>query len=240
LGTSSNSRGSGSGMTSIGSLNESPLHASLKEWYAQPHDQIEATVEGFVVDVVKEDLLVEIQTSNFGGIRGKLESLLRGRKVRLVYPIARETWIVKLPRDGSGQATRRKSPKRGRVEDLFSEMVSFPHLLASPNLSVEVLMTREEQLRRYEGKRRWRRHGWAVEERRLLEVVGRRLFREPEDWRALLPEPLDEPFTTRDLGEALGIRRSLAQKMAYCLREAGVVEVTGREGRANLYEVAAS
>ena len=72
----------------------------------------------------------------------------------------------------------------------------------------------------------------------MLEVVDRRLFREPGEWRELLPEELVAPFTTRDLADALGIRRQLAQRMAYCLRETGVIEVRGKRGRANLYGVA--
>jgi hypothetical protein len=123
------------------------------------------------------------------------------------------------------------------VEDLFREMVSFPQLLSNRNFSLEVLMTREEEARRLEGKRRWRRRGWAIEERRLLEVVDRRLFEEPADWLALLPERL-ESFTAGDLAEATGMRRELAQKMAYCLRKLGLIELMGRRGRANLYGVA--
>jgi len=122
------------------------------------------------------------------------------------------------------------------VEDLFVEMVSFPQLIKTRNFSLEILMTREEEVRRYEGKRKWRRGGWAVEERRLLDVVNRRLFERPTDWQVLLPKEMGS-FTARNLAEALGIRRPLAQKMAYCLRKAGVIELIGKQGRANLYRV---
>ena len=37
----------------IGLLNEKPLHAALKEWYAQPEDRFEVSVDGFVIDVVQ-------------------------------------------------------------------------------------------------------------------------------------------------------------------------------------------
>lgn len=224
-------------MSGIGLLNEKPLHAALKEWYAQPGDQFEVTVDGFVIDIVRDDLLVEIQTGNFASIKSKLIKLVRAHRIRLIYPIAQEKWIVKPARDSSGGVNRRKSPKRGRVEDLFWEMVSFPHLLVNPNFSLEVLLIREEEARRYEGKRNWRRGGWITEERRLLEVVDRRLFEEAADWQALLPEKLGESFTTRDLAEAMDISRRLAQKMAYCLREARVFELIGKRGRANLYSL---
>jgi hypothetical protein len=224
-------------MSGIGLLNEKPLHASLKEWYAQPGDQFEVTVDGFVIDIVRDDLLLEIQTGNFASIRSKLIDLVRAHRIRLIYPIAQEKWIVKQARDSSGGVTRRKSPKRGRVEDLFWEMVSFPHLLVNSNFSLEVLLIREEEVRRYEGKRKWRRRGWVIEERRLLEVADRRLFEEAADLQVLLPEKIGESFTTRDLAEAMGIRRQLAQKMTYCLRKASVIESIGKRGRANLYRV---
>ena len=225
-------------MSEIGLLNEKSLHASLKEWYAQPGDQFEVAVDGFVIDIVRDDLLLEIQTGNFASIKSKLVDLVRAHRIRLIYPIAQEKWIVKLEKDDSVGFTHRKSPKRGRVEDLFWEMVSFPQMLANPNFSLEVLMIREEEVRRYEGKRRWRRRGWVIEERRLVDVEDRILFEEPADWRALVPEKLGGSFTTRELAEALGISRRLAQKMAYCLRKAGVVRLIGRQGRANLFGVA--
>ncbi len=59
-------------MSGIGLLNEKPLHASLKEWYAQPGDQFEVPVDGFVIDIVRDDLLLEIQTGSFASIKSKL------------------------------------------------------------------------------------------------------------------------------------------------------------------------
>lgn len=219
----------------IGLLNEKPLHAALKEWYARPEDRLEVSVDGFVIDVVQGDLLVEIQTGNFASMKSKLAELARAHPVRLVHPIAQDKWIVKQAKDGSGPTSRRKSPKRGKVEDVFWELVSFPELLLSPNFSLEVLLIQEEEVRRYEGKRRWWRRGWVTEERRLLEVVQRRLFETPTDICALLPMGLREPFATKDLADAIDGRRALAQKMAYCLRKMGVIESVGKRGRAHLY-----
>jgi len=223
-------------MSSIGVLNEKPLHASLKNWVAQPEDQVEVKVDGFVIDIVQEDLLVEIQTGSFASIKSKLDKLVRSHRVQLIYPIAQEKWIVKLAKDEGDETTRRKSPKRGRVEELFREMVSFPHLLAHPNFSLTVLMTKEEEVRRYDKNKNWRRKGWRIIERRLLEVAEQITFGEPADWRALLPIGSGE-FTAKDLAKAIGISGQLAQKMAYCLRKADVIELVGKQGRAYLYKV---
>ena len=103
----------------IGLLNEGPLHAALKKWYAQPGDRFEVPVEGFVVDIVRDGLLLEIQTGNIASIKSKLANLVRSHRLRLIYPIAQEKWITRLAKDDGDGVTRRKSPKRGRVEDLF-------------------------------------------------------------------------------------------------------------------------
>ncbi len=219
----------------ISTFNEKPLHAALKAWFARPGDGFEVQVDGFIIDIVRDDLLIEIQTTSLASLKRKLSSLLKDHRVRLVYPIPREKWIVKLAEDGESSASRRKSPKKGKIEDLFGELVSFPKLLAHPNFSLEVLLIQEEEIRRYDGRRGWRRRGWVIQERRLLQVVDRRRFGAPADLGELLPLDLGEPFTTSDLARAIARPRRLAQRMAYCLREMGEIEAAGKQGNAILY-----
>ena len=226
-------------MNHIGELNEQPLHAALKAWYAGPGDQIEASVDGgqrgYVVDLVHDDLLIEIQTGNFSSIKRKLHDLVKRYPVRLVYPIAAEKWLLKLPKDSWDGPRRRKSPKRGRVEAVFAELVSFPQLLLEQNFSLEVVLIQEEEVRRYAGVKHWYRNGWVSVERRLLEVVAQRMFEKPSDMSALLSLEMPQEFTTLDLAEALEIPRWLAQKMAYCLREMGEIVQVGKRGRSYLF-----
>ena len=219
----------------IGTLNEKPLHAALKKWYAQPDDQFEVSLDGFIIDILRGDLLVEIQTRNFTAIKRKISELTEFHSVRLVYPIALEKWIVKLARDENNIQSRRKSPKRGTPEHIFEELVSFPELLSRRSFSLELLLIQEEEVRRYDGRKGWRRKGWVTHERRLLQVVDRRLFETPADMGTLLPSTLNEPFTTSDLAFAIGGSRRLAQKMAYCLRKMGAITPVGKRGNAILY-----
>jgi hypothetical protein len=221
-------------LTHIGTLNEKPLHAALKQWYALPGDRVEVPLQGYFVDLVRGELLIEIQTASFGSIRGKLRTLTREHHVRLVHPIAVERWIVKEARRGQ-PGSRRKSPKRGRLEDVFVELVSFPELLCTGNLSLEVLLVQEEEVRRHDARRKRRRDGWATEERRLLDVRERHVFRGPADMAALVPSELDQPFLTSDLAAALRCPRWLAQKMAYCLRQMGALTIVGKRGNSIAY-----
>ena len=222
----------------IGSLNEKSLHAELKQWYAQPNDRFEVPVDGYVIDIVRDNLLIEIQTRGFASMKRKLLKLTKTHPVQLVYPTAQEKWIVKLAGDEQTEQSRRKSPKRGTVYEVFRELVSFPQLLANPNFSLHVLLIQEEEARRYDGRRGWRRKGWVTHERRLLAVIDEYRFTTPAEMQALLPMALDNPFTTVDLAQALDQPRWLTQKIAYCLREMGAIEQVGKQGNAILYQTA--
>ena len=219
----------------VGLLNEKPLHASLKAWYAQPGDRFEVNVDGSVIDIVRGELLVEIQTRSFSALKRKLEKLVVNHPVRLVFPIAVEKWVIRLSAEGAAQEGRRKSPKHGSILKLFRELVSFPHLISHPNFSLEVLLIQEEEVRQQGPARNWRRRGWGTVERRLVQVVERRVFAAPADLAALIPASLEEPFTTVELAEAIDQPRWLAQKMAYCLRSAGAIAEAGKQGKATRY-----
>ena len=70
-----------------------------------------------------------------------------------------------------------------------------------------------------------------------MDVLERRLFGTSADWLAFVPEGL-QSFTTKDLATIADTRRDLAQKIAYCLRRANMIELIGKQGRGNLYRVA--
>jgi hypothetical protein len=224
-----------SASSGIGLLQESSLHASLKTWYARPGDRFEVPVDGFVVDIVREGLLIEIQTRNFSALKTKLPRLVERYPLRLLYPVAREKWIVRLDAGGQRQISRRKSPRRGTLEHLFLELIRIPALACHPNFSLEVLMIKVEELWRDDGRGSWRRKGWSIADRRLVEVEDSILLNGPQDFRALLPASLPRPFTARDLARAIGQPAYLAGKMAYCLRHMGAIETIGKRGRSWLY-----
>lgn len=225
--------------THIGTLGEKPLHASLKQWYHEPGDGIEVPVDGFVVDLVRGDLLIEVQTRGFSSMKRKVAALLaEGHRIRIVHPIAIDTWIVKVDERGA-ELSRRCSPKHGTEVDVFGELVSFPGLVADPALEVELVMVEIEELRHHTPGMSWRRNGWSVRERRLMEVHRTMLVRTVDDVRALVPCELPQPFSTSDLAEALGKPRRTAQQMAYCLRAIDVIAPVGKVGNAVQYRITA-
>jgi hypothetical protein len=213
-------------------MQESSLHAALKDFYTRPGDLQETWLDGYLVDVLRGEQVVEIQTGNFSAIKPKLLALLPDHPLLLVHPIAQEKWIV---RQEDERQTRRRSPRRGRVEDIFYQLVRFPWLIEHPNLSLEIPLIQVEEIWRNDGRGSWRRKGWSIADRRLLAVLERRSFTTPADFRRLLPDGLAEPFTTRELATAAGITAGLGYKMVYCLRKMGLIQPCGKRGRTVLY-----
>lgn len=216
---------------------ETSLHAALKDLYTLPGASQEALVDGYWIDVVQSDRLVEIQTRNFTALRNKLVDLIERHRVHVVYPVAVEKWLVTLPGEGVAGTVRRKSPYRGRLEHIFTEMVRIPDLLSHPNFSLEVILIQEEELRRDDGQGSWRRRGVSIVDRRLLHIVGRHVFQTPDDLRSLLPASLPKPFTNANLADTLHIPMRLAARMTYCLRALDILEITGKSKRQYLFRV---
>jgi len=142
---------------------------------------------------------------------------------------------VRLAADGVTQIGRRKSPKKGNLFHLFQELVSIPDLIKNRNFSLEILLIQEEEIRCNDGTGSWRRKGLRIVDRCLVEVLSQHLFMNPSDFLPLIPLDLPNPFSTRELSKSIDQPRWLAQKMAYCLRNMGVIEAVGKDGNSLLY-----
>ncbi|MFA5365211.1 MAG: hypothetical protein WC325_08540 [Candidatus Bathyarchaeia archaeon] len=217
-------------------MNEYSLHLAIKDWYSLSGDRFEVRVDDFVVDVVRDSLLIEIQTKNFSAIKKKLVKLLENHQVRLVYPIAQQKWIVHVSESGE-IVKRRKSPKKGRLSDLFYELVRTPSLVKEENFSLEVLLIEEEELRIDDGKGSWRRNGVSIKDRKLLNVYGTAFFENEQDFLRFLPCALTKQFTNSELAKQSGVSVKLAQKITYCLRKMGAIATVGKKGKELVFEV---
>ncbi len=217
---------------------ETSLHRQLKELYCREDSGREVRVGKYRIDAVADGVLVEIQQASLGALRQKIAALLKSHRVLVVKPLAlRKTIIKRTALAGAPPAeSRRISPKHDTIFHMFDDLVHFVDVFPNRRLTLEVLLTEQEEHRVSKPVRRRRyQKDYRVVDRSLAGVIERRTFRTARDLRALLPPGLEEFFTTEQLAELSGIPRWLAQKMAYCLRMTGGVRVVGKRGRATLY-----
>ncbi|WP_276498518.1 hypothetical protein [Pontibacter litorisediminis] len=224
----------------IGVQNERSLHAALKLWYAQPDDRFEVPLNGFYIDLVRGEQLVEIQTRNFAAIRQKLQALVQEHRVHLLHPVTFEKWVLQVDAAGTGVKSRRKSPYRGKLTDIFEELVRIPELIKHENFSIEFPLIREEEVRCRDGKGSKYRKRESIKDRKLLEVVSSHRFTKAEDFLRFIPQDLPRPFSNKALSAALTLPLHRCRQITYCLRKMEVIEVVGKQKNELLFNIPGS
>ena len=223
------------------------LHRQLQELYAGEDGQREVRINGsFVADVVRHGVIYEIQTRRLSNIKNKIASLLETTPIVIVYPISVNTTIVHCDGVDLRECDRRPSPKQGHALDAFSETVYLAHLLAHPNMALEIVLVDTEDIRvkgdphaATRRRRRRRRHSeWTTVNRRLTATRGRVRLDTPADGLQLLPSTVEFPFCTRDLADAAGTSLSRAQQILYTLFHMGALRRVRRTRSGWKYEPA--
>jgi hypothetical protein len=216
---------------------ESTLHSQLKMLYGGSAEGVEVQVDGFRIDAVVRGRLFEIQQASLGALRDKVRKLLERHRVVVVKPLVSRKYLIRRDRTDGDIVSARFSPIRESVLNLFEDLVHFVNVFPHPRLTLEVVLTEQEEHRVTRVRRRRRRPDYRVEDRRLTGVVSTTRLKTVSDLRRLLPATLPPAFTTQDLAEHALIRRWLAQKMAYCLRMTGAITVIGKRGNSQLYGI---
>lgn len=213
----------------IGTLNESSLHAQLKQLLSEQGDEFEVELDGFVIDIRRGDLLIEVQTGAFGAMGRKLDRLLAEYRIQLVHPVATETYLHK------PGAKPRRSPNKGSVYSVLDELVSIPTLLDHPNLTLDVYLVTIDKIQKHDPKARRGRGGWRTTDKQLRSIEELYHFTDTEDLVALMPDALPPTFTTADIASAGDFGRDVAQKLAYCLRALDRIEILDRTKAGYVY-----
>jgi hypothetical protein len=219
---------------------ETTLHRQLKQQYAESETQTEVRLGRYRIDACRDSELIEIQHGSLAAIRDKVQYLLsEGYSLRIVKPMIARRLLVGLSKKNGSEISRRYSPKRCELHDIFHELIYFTRTFPHPGLVIEVPLVHIEEWR-YPGhgkRRRWRKNDFQVQDQFLVETIETHEFHTARDMANILPRPLPKPFHTGHLAKGLNVDRWTAQRIAYCLRHFGSVRQVGKQGNAVLYEV---
>ena len=137
---------------------ETSLHRELKRRYAGDAARTEVMVDNYRIDAVRGTTLVEIQHGSLVAIRDKIRRLLGSHRVLVVKPIVARKLLIKQSDPAGPIESRRLSPKRGQLLDIFDELVYFTRVFPHPRLTLEVVLVEIEEWRLpgHGRRRRWR------------------------------------------------------------------------------------
>lgn len=239
----------------INTLNESSLHKTLKLMYAlNENSKTEIELDGKIYDIVSNNGdVIEIQTQNLGKLLAKcMVALGKKRKIKIVYPLAVTKYLEMYGAAGE-RISRRKSPKRKTIYDLFTELTGIYPVLLEKGFSLEVLecvicerrIKTDAPVQSANGRRRFRKN-WNKNDKILEEIVSTRVFSKASDYLALLPPALPEEFTASDIRSAIKSDKSLpksaaanANIMLWVMTRMNLIEHIGNKGRARIYKITA-
>ena len=221
----------------IGTYKEKELHIILKKYFEPDSAYHEIKTNGFIADIRKDNVITEIETSGFSGLKPKLNAYLPEYKVILVYPLAEVKYISWIDPETSEISQRKKSPKKVGIYDLLFEMVYILPYIKDKNLSFVSPRLEIDEYRLLCGWSKDRKRGSVKYERMPTDIFGFIEFCSDKDFLAAIPAVCEEGFTVREFATAAKIQLRRAYGVVKVLAERGVIFKDGKKGRADFYRI---
>ena len=221
----------------IGTRNESSLHAALKEYLEPDRERREVRVGPYIADISNDEGITEIQTRNFATLYKKLEVLLSAEPVTVVYPVAHVKHVYWVDPKTGERTGGRKSPKIGKPCELLRELPALRSLLPSPRLRFRVLLLEIEEYRYKNGWDPEKKRGATRMDRVLVRILDEVRIDGMEDYGRLLPPGLPEGFSSREFGKIAGLSLPIARDALLLLHRLALVDRIGRDRRGYLYKI---
>lgn len=221
----------------IGTLGEKTLHAVLKRYLEPDTSFHELASHGYVVDILNEDGAIEIQTAGFNRLRRKIDRFLPDLPLRIIYPIPAKKYISWFDPATGEELGRRLSPKRGSRSDALFELYKIRPWLLEPGLRIELYYIDVEEHRLLDGWDKSKKRGSTRVDRLPIALDHIEVLAAPEDYLSYVPRDIVEPFTVKQFAKQGKYTPRDAQTILRMLRDFGLAEVIGKEGRAFLHRL---
>lgn len=221
----------------IGTLSEKTLHAILKRYYEPHAENHEIAIGRYVADIVGADGIIEIQTTDFSRLKGKLSAFLEVCPVTVVHPIAKKRRLYWIERESGNISAPRSAPCKDPRADICLELLRVRELLAHPKLRFLFPLVEIEEYRYLNPKQKNPHKKASRCDKIPSALLEEWEFSSLADYQALLPATLPEQFISRDFAKAAHCALSTAQLMLNLLNELRLVERIGKQGNSYLYKL---
>lgn len=221
----------------IGTLSEKTVHAVLKNYLQPDEDHHEIPIENYVADIYNDGEIIEIQTRQFDKMRNKLQTFLPLYPVTIVYPIPREKKLIWIDEESGELSNPRKSPLKGTRYTVFPELYKIKMFLKDPNLRLKLILMDMEEYKLLNGWSKDKKKGASRFDRIPTELVEEVEINCIEDYMQFVPYELEGEFTVKEFAKAAHIPVKLAGIVVNILHHMDVLNRTGKQGNAYLYEV---
>lgn len=220
----------------IGTLGEKTLHAVLKYYYEPDDANHEIAIGRYVADICGENGVIEIQTRQFRSLRKKLTDFLSVCEVTVVYPVARQKWLIWVDAQAQAVTKKRKSPKIGSPYEILPELYKIKPLLHTPGLHFKIALIDLEEYRCLNGWDESGKKGASRYDRIPLRIDDEIVIDTVQDYAKLVPASLNETFTVSDYQRTTRLSLQSARIALNVLFHTGAVVRCGKKGNAFIYK----
>ena len=247
----------GNGYDGIGTLGEKQMHAAIKRFICPDTQKHEIIIDGsegclannnqdqdakrkkrrFVADILLENTVYEIQTGSFAPLTRKIQWILDNTSynIAVIHPIAETKWVSIINSKSGDIESRKKSPQKGKITDLASELYYLRDFISSPRFSLVILMMEAEQYKKNITKDTRRRPKYKKYEMIPISLLRAYIFRNSYDYSLFLPDALPEKFTVGEYQKIAKIYGLDAYSIVKTLCHIGLLTADGKIGRAIAY-----
>ena len=217
---------------SIGTQKEKTVHQFLKYYICNDPTFHEIKLGNHIVDIFIDNHVYEIQTQGFDKLRNKLDYLLNLYPVTIVYPIIVDKTIYKVDNDGV-ISNGRKSPKKISPLSIGFELYKIKDYLLNTNLTFKLVLLKGDEyqttrLDRYKRERSTRIDQYPKD---IIEIID---IHSCHEFNKLIPDL--GLFTAKDFSKVSKLSGRKLSSALLAFRHLGVIEITGKNGKAYVYK----
>ena len=218
----------------IGVLSEKTLHKTIKNLYESNQDYQEVKIDGYYVDILKDNNIIEVQTKQFDKLRNKLSYLLDhyDYNINVIYPIFNNKVIYYID-DENTISLPKKSPKKLKIPEVFYELYKIKNLLSNEKLVITLLVLDIQEYRIKTNNRK----KYVLYDRVPIKLIEEVRLTKKDNYISLLPKNLGEVFTVKDVCELTKCDNKYVSKMINVLKYLEIIEMIGKDGKKYLYKV---
>ena len=218
----------------IGVLSEKTLHKTIKNLYEIDHQYQEIKIDNYFVDICKGNNIIEVQTKQFNKLREKISYLLslNKYKINIIYPVFTQKMILYI-NDNNELSNPKKSPKKFRIPEVFHELYMIKQLLNHNDLKITLLLFEIDEYREKTNNRK----GYICVDRVPTKLVDEIILNDNHDFLKLLPNEIEEVFTSKDISKITKTDIKYVNKMVNVMKYLEIIELIGKDGKKNLYSV---
>ena len=226
----------------IGIQKEKILHKTMKYYICSDDNKHEVKINKlsrgvFYADVFENNVIYEIQTSNFNKLRKKLDCFLTNYVVTIVYPIAHRKIIYKIDDNGVISNPKKKT-KIGSIFDAFKELYQIKLYLKNPNLNIKILLIDLDEYRQVMVKKYFKNKGYKRQIQIPQNLYVEINLNNNNDYQTIMNNlHLTKQFTSEDLAMKAKITKAKATLTLNILLYLEVVKRVGKDGNRYIYEL---